>query len=381
MKDILWLVGNTLSVTFRKKKNIIMYLFMPLIGIFIALVAYGGDTKTNLHVGVVNHDQQVISQDTVKFLQGLKNVKVSKINESQIQDKITSGTLDTVITLDEGYSESVLKGAPQHIEITSIKGAAITGYVKSYLYQYIDNISTISQIADGNQQAFDKMYKDFQTSTFKVTTQVVTDTSKGKGMTYTTVGFLIMIMLMSAGNMSEIILTEKENRTYFRLLSTPISARKYILSNVIVNMIVMTIQVIITLTVLTTVFNIDIQIPLIEAALVLFTFALVAVGLALVIVSFSNSRSAANALQNLIVLPTVMLSGCFWPLEVMPDSLQKIANFLPQRWTLSTITALQEGNTLGSLYLNFMILLGFALAFFLIAIYKFGRNNNTKSFV
>ena len=204
------------------------------------------------------------------------------------------------------------------------------------MYQYIDNISTISQISDGNQQSFDKMYKDFQTSTFKVTTQVVTDTSKGKGMTYTAVGFLIMIMLMSAGNMSEIILTEKENRTYFRLLSTPISARKYILSNVIVNMIVMTIQVIITLTVLTTVFNIDIQIPLIEAALVLFTFALVAVGLALVIVSFSNSRSAANALQNLIVLPTVMLSGCFWPLEVMPDSLQKIANFLPQRWTLST---------------------------------------------
>ena len=45
------------------------------------------------------------------------------------------------------------------------------------------------------------------------------------------------------------------------------------------------------------------------------------------------------------------------------ESLQKIANFLPQRWTLDTLTKLQDGNDLVVLLINFMILFAFALLF------------------
>lgn len=381
MRDILWLVQNTLRVTFKQKKNVIMYLFMPLIGIFIALAAYGGGEAPELRVGVVNHDESMITTDTIKFLEGLENVKITPIHDSDIQDELTSGSLDSVITFENGFSESVLNGSPDNIQLTSIKGAEITGFIKAYLYQYIDNIAAISQIANGDQQTFDTMYKNYQETDFKLTATSLADTSKNKAMTYQTIGFLIMVMLMSAGNMSEIILSEKENRTYFRLLSTPINARTYILSNVIVNMIVMTIQILITLTIMTTVFRIDINIPFWEAAAVLFLFALIAVGISLIITAFSNSRSASGALKNVIIMPTVMISGCFWPVEVMPSSIQKIAEFLPQRWTLDTLTKLQEGSTLGSLQLNIMILAAFAAVFFLIAIYKFSRNNDARNFV
>lgn len=381
MRDILWLVQNTLRVTFKQKKNLIMYLCMPLIGIFIALLAHGGGETATLRVGVVNHDENMITTNTIKFLEGLENVKITPVKDSEVQDELTSGSLDSVITFENGFSKSVLGGSPDNIQLTSIKGTEITGFIKAYLYQYIDNIATISQAANGDQQTFQTMYKNYQESGFKLTATSMADTSKNKAMTYQTIGFLIMIMLMSAGNMSEIILSEKENRTYFRLLSTPINAKKYILSNVIVNMIVMTMQILITLTIMTRVFGIDINIPFWTAAAVLFLFALIAVGISLIITAFSNSRSAAGALQNVIILPTVMISGCFWPVEVMPDSIQKIAEFLPQRWTLDTLTKLQEGSTLGNLQLNIMILLAFAAVFYLIAIYKFSRNNDARNFI
>ncbi|MEH7436835.1 ABC transporter permease [Neobacillus drentensis] len=381
MKDVLWLIQNTLSKTFRNKKNIIMYLFMPLIGIFIAFIAYGGDQKALLHVGVVNQDKSEVTTDTIDFLKGLENVKVSEVDELKVQDEITSGKLDCVITFEKGFSESVLNGTPAHIQLSSIKGAAVTGFVKSYLYQYINNIATISRAADGNQPLFVQMYKDYQQSTFTLATHSLEDSSKNKNMTNQTIGFLIMIMLMSAGNMSEIILLEKEQRTYFRLLSTPINARKYLLSNVIVNMIVMTIQVVITLTIMRNMFHIGIGMSFWETAFVMLLFSLIAVGLSLVIISFANNRSAVGALQNLIIMPTVMLSGCFWPVEVMPTSLQKIAEFLPQRWTLDTLTKLQEGSSLSSLYLHFIILFAFAVAFFLLAVYRFSINNTTQNFI
>ncbi len=381
MQTVFWLISNTLRATFKNKKNIIMYILVPLIGIFISFLAYGGSNKTIVHVGIVNEDHQYIANDTIKFLEHLDNVRIEIINNSDANDKIASGSLDCVILFHDGFTDSVRSGNPNHIQISSIKGAQITSFVKSYLYNYIDNVSAISRVAKTDQTKFNQMYSNYQNASFKVATKTLSDSSQSENMTTYSLGFLIMIMLMSAGNLSEIILKEKENRIYYRLLSAPINARKYIFSNVVVNMIVMTIQVIITLLFMTKVFHIDIHIPFWEAAIVMMLFALVSVGISLMIVAFSNSSKSSGALQNLIVVPTVMISGCFWPIEIMPSSVQRIADFLPQRWTLETLTKLQQGSSLGSLYLNILILLVFAAAFFLIAIYKFSRNSSTRNFV
>ncbi|PGS50451.1 ABC transporter permease [Bacillus sp. AFS041924] len=381
MQTVFWLISNTLRATFKNKKNVIMYICVPLIGIFISFLAYGGSSKTVVHVGIVNNDHQYIANDTIKFLKHLESVNIEKINKSDVNDKIASGSLDCVISLDNGFTESVRSGNPEHIQITSIKGAQITSFVKSYLYNYIDNISAIGKVAKTDQTKFNQMYSNYQSASFKVSTKTLSDSSQSENMTTYSLGFLIMIMLMSAGNLSEIILKEKENRIYYRLLSAPINARKYIFSNIVVNMIIMTIQVILTLFFMTAVFHIDIHIPFWEAAVVMMLFALIAVGISLMIVAFSNSSKSSGALQNLIVVPTVMISGCFWPIEIMPSSVQRIADFLPQRWTLETLAKLQQGSSLGSLYLNILILLVFAIAFFLIAIYKFSRNSSTRNFV
>lgn len=381
MKDVIWLIRNTLRITFKNKKNILLYLCTPLIGIFISFLSYGGSGQTMLQVGIVNNDSSSITTDTIKFIEGLKNVKVDKISKSEIDEAITAGKLDCVITFDAGFSQSIQEGKPNHIEIISIKGSETTGFIKSYLYNYIDNLISISKITKGDKDAFDTMYTNYQQAHFQLSAAVLKDTSKNKGITYGTIGYLLMIMLLSAGNLSEIIIKEKERKTYFRLLSTPIDAKKYVLSNIIVNMVVMISQIILTLILITQVFHINMYVSFWQMAAVLMIFALVAIGLSLMIVAFASSSSAAGAMQNLFVTPTCLLAGCFFPIEIMPKAVQRIADFLPQRWALDILTKLQEGKHLGSLYLNVIILFAFAIAFFLIAIYKFGRNNHTRDFV
>ncbi|TQS75206.1 ABC transporter permease [Ornithinibacillus gellani] len=380
MKDILWLIKKTLRTTFRKKGNILLYLVAPIGAILIALLAYGGQT-TDMKFGVINHDAGNMAEETIAFLGSIDHFKTVEISDNDVSKAVTSREMDGVITFQEGYTEGLLKGEPDAVHLTSIKGDQVTAFVKSYLYQYIDHLATLGMAADGNADLFNKMYEDYQQSEFQLTTTTLTDASTNKNLTISAIGFLIMIMMMSAATLSEIILAEKENRTYFRLLSTPITARKYIISNIIVNMIVMFIQVTITLMLLTYVFHIDLNIPFGKAFIVMAIFSVISVGVSLVLVAFSNSRGAFSALMNLVIMPTVMLSGCFWPVEVMPEVVQKISKFLPQRWTLDTLEALQAGSTFSSLYLNLCILFAFAIAFFLIAIYKFSRNNDTKSFI
>ena len=381
MKDILWLIQKTLSVLLKNKKGLLIIIGLPIIGSLISFSIYGNVGQGTLNIGVVNKENQYIANDTVKFLEGLNHVKVSKIKESEVEDKLTSKKLDGVITLNKGFSQSVRDGKPSHIEVASIKGDQVTGFVKSYLYNYIDNIVAISKVAQNDQSTFDNMYAGYQKSLFKVKAETLQDTSKNKDMTNQTVGYLIMFMLFSAVNLSELILKEKENRTYFRLLSTPIDGKKFILSNVAVNMIVLVVQIVVAVLFMTNVFHTNINMPFMVMIGVLMIFALVAIGMSLAIVSFAKNATSANAMQNIIITPTCLLAGCFFPFEIMPTSVQKIADFLPQRWLLDTIGKLQQGTPFADLYLNILILFAFAIAFFLIAIYKFGRNNDARNFM
>ncbi|HEK9103203.1 TPA: ABC transporter permease [Bacillus pseudomycoides] len=381
MKDILWLIQKTLSVLLKNKKGLLIIISLPIIGTLISFSIYGNVGQGTLNIGVINKENQPIANDTVKFLEGLNHVKVSKVKESEVEDKLTSKKLDGVITFQSGFSQSVRDGKPSRIEISSIKGDQVTVFIKSYLYNYVDNIAAISKVAGTDQSTFDNMYAGYQKSSFKVKSETIEDTSKNKDMTNQTMGFLIVFMLFSAVNLSGFILKEKENRTYFRLLSTPIDGKKFIGSNVAVNMIILTIQIVIAVLFMTNVFHTNINMPFIVMVGVLMIFALIAIGLSLVIVSFAKNSTAANAMQNIVIVPTCLLAGCYFPYDIMPKTVQKIADFLPQRWLLDTIEKLQQGIPFSELYLNILILFAFAIAFFLIAIYKFGRNNDARNFI
>lgn len=381
MRDLLWLIKNMLKVLLRNKKSFLIIVGTPIIGIFVSMLIYGGSGATTLHVGIVNHDKGSLTSDTIKFIKGLDHVKVKQVKEADVNDSIASGTLDCAIIFDQGFSKSVQNGDPQTVQIVSIKGASVTGYIKAYLTNYIDNISTLGQAAKGDNHIFNSLYKQYQQKELKVTTGKLKDTSKNNDMTYQTVGYLIMFMLFAAFSLSGMIGREKESRTYFRLLSTPIDAKKYVLSNVIVNLIILVIQIIITIIFMTYVFHISSGISFWQLFSSLFLFALVAVGLSLATVAYASNGASRGALQNLIVTPTCLLAGCFFPTDAMPETIKKIADFLPQRWLLDTIVKLQEGQNLSQLYLNILILLAFAAAFFLIAVYKFGRNDNVRSFI
>ncbi|MBW7459119.1 ABC transporter permease, partial [Paenibacillus sepulcri] len=285
------------------------------------------------------------------------------------------------IVIGAGFSKSVLEGKPGHIGIQSLKGAQVTAYMKSMLAGYIDNISAIGKISAGDTAKFEQLYDSYRGTDFKLSAQSVNDTSSTKDMSYQSIGYLIMFMMMSAVNLSELILKNRENRTYFRILSSPVDARTYVMSNVFVNLCIMMAQIVVALFFMFVIFGLEPGIPAVEMLGIMSLFALVSVSLSLVVVAFSKNTAMAGAMQNLIVTPTCLLSGCFFPISIMPEAIRRIADFLPQNWVLQSISKLQSGGALSGIWFNLAVLLAFAVVFFLIATYKFGRNNDTRNFV
>ncbi|MBE9915860.1 ABC transporter permease [Paenibacillus donghaensis] len=380
--EIWFLAAKTLITTFRKRSALLIYFGLPIVGILASIILYGQQGQKELRVGVVNEDQgQQIAADTIGFVQRLDHVQIVNVTSSELKEQLAASILDSGLIIDSGYSESVLSGNPGHIAIESVKGVEVTAYMKSMLRGYIDNVAAMAKIAGGDQAKFRQLYDAYQSPDFKLTSQSVNDASTTKEMSYSSIGFLVMFMMNSAVGLSELILKNRENRTYYRILSSPISARTYVLANIMVNLIVMFAQIIVALFFMRVVFQMDPGIPMGEMLFILTLFALVSVSVSLVIVAFSKNTAMAGALQNLIIVPTCLLAGCFFPRSIMPEMLRRVSDFMPQSWALQSIGKLQSGEALGNIWFHLTILFAFAVVFFLIATYKFGRNNDTRNFV
>jgi len=381
-KDMLWLIRKTILTSLKDYKNLLLVIALPIVGILLSTLIYKGSGDASVTLGIVNHDiEQKVTQDTIDFVAQLEHTEASIIRESEADDLVVSGELDAVLIFPEGFAKGVIQGTPEPVRIESIKGAQVTGYVKSYLNAYVQNISSMGVIAGGDAAAFNELYSSYRSSTFQLSTTMVADQSANHDMTNRTIGYLVVFMLFSAVNLSALTIRDRENRTYYRLLSSPITARSYVFSNAIVNIVLMMIQIAATLFVMTRFFHIEPGIPLWQMFLILSLFALVAVSLSQVIVAFSDSTMMANGIQTMVIMPTSLLAGCVFPLSVMPEAIQRIADFLPQYWLLDTFGKLQQGSGLNDVILNVAILLAFALALSLIATYKFGRNRDTRSYV
>jgi len=77
------------------------------------------------------------------------------------------------------------------------------------------------------------------------------------------------------------------------------------------------------------VFNIQIKGSLLLIALILAIYIIVSTAIGMIISSLVRTEQQYQAMAMLISLPTMFLSGVFFPVQSMPKVMQSIANFLP----------------------------------------------------
>jgi len=377
-----WLLTlNTLKVLLRKKGNILVFFLLPIIGMLVSVAVYGNVRSASVRIGVIDNDQSALAGDFIQSISQQETMKIMALADNEKESQISSGKVDCVLVIPKGFAEGVYNKNLKQVEIFSIKGEGATAWIQSYSNIYLRNLQDMAEAAGGNKATFEKLYNNLKQDKLSLQVKKVQDQTRNKGMTTQMIGFLIMFMLLGAGNAAEMILKERRNRTYYRICAAPVSAKTYILGNVLANLLLVTLQISLALFFMIKVFKIQTYIPVAEMFMILLLFGLVAIGLGVLIVAFSNDSRQASTLQTLVITPTCMLSGCFWPLEIMPKSLQRLADFLPQTWTIGAIHKLQMGASFDQVMLNLLIIIAFALTFFLVAAYRFGRNDNVKTFV
>jgi ABC-2 type transport system permease protein len=122
-----------------------------------------------------------------------------------------------------------------------------------------------------------------------------------------------------------------------------VRASHYIVGNGLAGLAIIVVQILFIQLLMKYAFRIETFVPDLPMFAVLFLFGLVAVGFGMAITAFSRSSMFANVLSNLIITPSCMIAGCFWPAELMPQSLKRLSYFVPQRWALAAVQKAQVG--------------------------------------
>ncbi len=381
MKNIVLILKNTLRVTFRRRSSYALYLVLPVMGVVLAVVIMSGSSVQPVRVGIVNHDVGALGSDLVADISDWGNYRTRVVASADVDREVTHSEIDLAIQIPADFTATAHEGRPAAIEIVSVKGASVTAALENLINQYCAALVDIAHASKGSSAAFDSLYRQSRQGGARLVTQEMADDSSAKNATGTSIGYFVLFIMLGASMTAQLVLSEKRHGTFSRIMSAPVLPRHYIVANGTAGFVIILIQILLVIVAMRFVFGIGVHAPTAPLAATLALFGLVSVGLGLLITSFSSSSGMALGVTTLILTPSCMLAGSFWPVSIMPPFMQKLALFMPQRWVLDALQKMQSGTPVGGLAVNFLVLAAFALTFFALATYGFSRDEASGQFI
>jgi ABC-2 type transport system permease protein len=185
-------------------------------------------------------------------------------------------------------------------------------------------------------------------------------------------GMMIFFMFFGAANVARTILTEDRDGTMPRLFTTPTRHGTIIAGKFVAVVLTVLVQAVVLLIAGRLIFGI--HWGRIDAVVLLTVMAAgVAGGLALLVISFAKTPAQAGAIGSGVYLVLALLGGNFTGTAQTGTTYAFIQQFTPNGWLLHGWDTVMRGGGAGDIRWQVLVPLGFAVAFFFLAVLKMRR--------
>ena len=329
----IWIAKNIISRLFREIQTYIFLIVFPILSAFIAMAMVS--SISSITVGVAGLEDK----ELLEYFQLTDSYEFVQMSESRMNDSIINGDVDYGIIFPDGLLSPLDNGLKPSAELVAMNNTTEVIELTGFLNGMLESLYT------GEIQTPD-------------------NTDHVAELTRVGVGIMTMFIIMYIGYGVGVILEDKKERTFMRSYSAPISSYSMVLGNLLANILLGVIQLLIFIVFSTYVLGFDWGISLINLFIVLFVYMIAIIGLAVGLMGFISDNEKYFAVTTIIATASCMLGGSFFPLEYMNSTLQKIANFMPQKWVMESYDILYLGGNLSDIRLNLLILVLFAIALF-----------------
>ena len=200
---------NTMKLLLKKKSFIIMVIVAPAVIIVFFSFAFGSDM--NYKVGIINKDNNYISNEVVEAINKVENIDVVDISKENYEMLIISHQIQMVVIIEENFSDNILNLEESEVTIKSISNSDVKETLVSIIKSKVNNLSLIAKISGKNIDKFKKNNEDYKENLLNYT---LSEVENVRPAIEKSIGIVIMMILISGASIANFLIEDDENNIY-----------------------------------------------------------------------------------------------------------------------------------------------------------------------
>jgi ABC-2 type transport system permease protein len=408
LKHVWFIALKDLKIFTRDRAALFFFIIFPFLFIilFNFLLAGVGTEDARLEMHVVTREPA--GGLSYQIIDAMKTTDPSQLGPGQpiiIRDEdynadkqaVEDKNLAGFIAFPADFTESLMSGSTTSLEVFADAGnvntrAALNGLASgiasqigadrvtieatvALLVQNGDIPSDTNSINQAVQQILNNLFSSGATAitdAITIQTDNIGEVKAENPANYVIPGYLVMFVFFAAAINAESIVRERKNNTLERLLASSVK-RDSILGGIFTGSALKgLVQIAIFWTVGILVYHIDLGLSPIGVVILSILMVLMSSAFAVMLATLAKTQRAASSLAVITSLVLAPLGGCWWPYFLYPSWLQAIGRVTPHAWATTGFNKLMVfGADFSAAVPNMLALLGFAVVFAVIAVWRF----------
>ncbi|NNF06368.1 MAG: ABC transporter permease [Candidatus Eisenbacteria bacterium] len=341
LRDILFIATKDLKFLLKQKETLLWTFVMPIA--FFALIGHitagfsssGSSTPSLL---ITDEGDGGFLRDHVE--QRLENQGYRIVHADTIPDGVT---YLRNLTFPQGFESSILAGNPVKLSFRR-EGSNITGgdydqiRLLRSIYTVIGDLIVLEQddlpANELNLRDVATLPRTLTLKTELAGARIIPPTGFDQAVPGTMVMFTLLIMLTSG---AILLVIERDQGLLRRLASAPMSRESIVLGKWGARMGLGFIQLTFAMIVGAVVFKVNWGQNLPMLSVVLITYGGLTAMLGILLGNLARTEAQATAVGVIASNVLAALGGCWWPIEITPNWMQQLANFLPTGWAMNAL--------------------------------------------
>ena len=394
MKKILAIIWKDTILRFSSRWELVFFLVLPIVFTFILSGGTGAQNMDNrIRLLVVDQAQSTLSQQIIVELGKSDSVRPEVMELAEAEKIFADREASTLLVIPSECTDENLLDGNILLELrtlpNNLNGQAAGRSIQAVLYrlgsaagialQTVEQAQKNPAFSEADRQSLfdDSMaYARELMEAAPVRLESVlggtVDPIEYDPASNSSAGQLITWVFIPLIGISAALAYERQAGTLRRLLISPTGRGTYLLGIILGNVLWALIQMVLLMVFGTFVMGVNWASQPLALAIVMLASCLAAAALGTMLGTFIKTAEQANGLSIMIGMVMAMLGGCWYPLELFPQFVQQAVKVLPTTWAMNgMLDLLLRGQGVMGILPEAGVLLGFALVFFVVGIWRF----------
>jgi len=394
MKKIFAIAWKDTLIRFTGWSQWLFFIVLPIVFTLVLAGGTGGSSDNRVRLVVVDQANSPLSADLISALENSQAVRPDPLPLPQAETQFSQRSVSSVLIIPSEFDMAHLQQGSIQLELRQQPNNMNAMIAQRAVLSVISRVSSAAEIANSSVANAEKIqpfasaaekqayYNDALKQAQSLISAAPSRISESKGntadpipynpRTNSSAGQLITWVFIPLIAISSMFAFERQKGTLRRLLTTPTRKSTYLLGTIFGQVLTALVQMLLLIVFGIFVMKLNWGSQPLALVVMMVSSALAAGALGTTLGTFVKTESQASGLSIMTGMVMALMGGCWYPLEMFPQTVQNVVKILPTTWAMrGLLDIVLRGQGLTAILPVAGILLGFAAVFFTIGVVRF----------